>query len=122
MEEGIFHIELLNGLVTGDNSNEHHVNSGWFYIWAESLVVVDTGALSETPKDPTGLVAINGHVSTNLVRADPPASDNIGALRSGNQLPGPNADEGSVVFLHSRTPTGIGKRSKSGGGDRGQCH
>jgi hypothetical protein len=28
VEEGIFHIELLNGPVTGDNSGEHCVNSG----------------------------------------------------------------------------------------------
>jgi hypothetical protein len=41
-----------------DSSGEHHANSGWFYNRVESLVVVDSGALSETPKDPTGLVAI----------------------------------------------------------------
>jgi hypothetical protein len=42
MEEGIFHIELLNGPVTGDSSGEHHVNSGQFYNWVESLIVVDS--------------------------------------------------------------------------------
>jgi hypothetical protein len=86
VEEGIFHIELLNGSITGDNSGEHRVNSGWFYNRAESLIVVDSGALSETPKDPTGLVAIKDPVSTELVREDPLAGDNVGALRSGNQL------------------------------------
>jgi hypothetical protein len=55
MEEGILHVELLNGPVTGDSSGEHRANSGRFYIRAESLIVVDFGALSETPKDPTGL-------------------------------------------------------------------
>jgi hypothetical protein len=92
VEEGIFHVELLNGLVTGDSSGEHRVNSGQFYNRAESLIVVDSGALSETPKDLTGLVAIKGPVSTELVREDPLAGDNVGALRSGNQLPGPITD------------------------------
>jgi hypothetical protein len=121
VEEGILHLELLNGLVTGDSSGEHRVNSGRFYNRAESLIVVDSEALSETPKDPTVLVAIKGPVSTELVREDPLAEDNIGALRSRNQLPGPIADQGSVLFLHSRTPMGISKRGTSGGGDQGRC-
>jgi hypothetical protein len=121
VEEGIFLVELLNGPVTGDSSGEHHVNSDQFYNWDESLIVVDSEALSETLKDPTGLVAIKGPISTELMREDPLTGDNIGALRSANQLPDPIADQGSVLFLHSRTPMGIDKRSMSGGGDRGRC-
>jgi hypothetical protein len=68
-----------------------------------------------------GPVAIKGPVNTELVREDPLAGDNIGALRSGNQLSGPIANQGSVLFFHSRMPMGIGKRSTSEGGDRGQC-
>jgi hypothetical protein len=116
MEEGIFHIELLNGPVMGDSSGEHRANSGRFNNRAESLIVVDSRALIETSKDPTGLVAINGPVSMELVCEDPLASDNVGALRPGNQLPGPIADQGVVLFLYSRTSMGIGKRSTSGGG------
>jgi hypothetical protein len=121
MEEDIFHVELLNGPVTGDSSGEHRANSGRFYNRAESLIVVDFEVLNETPKDPTGLVAIKGRVSTELVCEDPLAGDNVGALRSGNQLPGPIDDQGSVLFFHSREPMGIDKRSMSGGGDRGRC-
>jgi hypothetical protein len=87
VEEGIFHVELLNGPVTGDSSGEHRANSDRFYNRAESLIVVDSGALSETQKDPTGFVAIKGPVSTELVREDSLTGDNIGALWSGNQLP-----------------------------------
>jgi hypothetical protein len=118
VEEDILHVELLNGPVTGDNSDEYRANSGRFYNRAEGLIVVDSGALSENPKDPTSLVAINGPVSTELVREDPLAGDNVGALRSGNQLLGPIANHGSILFLHSRTPMWIGKRSTSGGGDQ----
>jgi hypothetical protein len=100
---------------------EHCANSGRFYNRAEGLIVVDSGALSETPKDPTGLLAIKGPVSPELVREDPFAGDNVGALRSGNQLLGPIADQGSVLFLYSRTPMGIDKLNTSGGGDLGRC-
>jgi hypothetical protein len=121
MEEGIFYVELLNGSGTGDNSSEHCANRDRFYNWAEGLVVVDSGALSETPKNLTGLVPIKGPISTELVREDPLTGDNVGALRSGNQLAGPIADQGSLFVFHSRTPMGIGERSTSGGGDRGWC-
>jgi hypothetical protein len=120
MKEGIFYVELLNGPGTGDNRGEHRANSGRFYNRADGLIVVDSGALSETPKDPTGLVAIKGPISTELVHEDPLAGDNVGALRSGNQLPGPIVDEGPIFVLHSHTPVGIGKRSTSRGGDRGR--
>jgi hypothetical protein len=95
MEEGIFHVELLNGPVTRDNS-------GRFYNRAECLVIVNSGALSETPKDSMILVAIKGPISTELVREDPLAGDNIGALRSGNQLPSPIVDQGVVLFIAAR--------------------
>jgi hypothetical protein len=121
VEEGIFHVELLNGPVTGDSSGEHRLNSDRFYNRVEGLIVVNSRALSETLKDPTSLIAIKGPVGTELVREDPLAGDNVGALRSGNQLPGLITDQGVVLFLHSRMPMGIGKRSMSGGGDRGRC-
>jgi hypothetical protein len=89
VEEDIFYVELLNGLGTGDSNSEHRVNSDRFYNRVEGLIVVDSGALSETLKDPTGLVAIKGPVSMELVREDPLVSDNVGALRSGisSQVP-----------------------------------
>jgi hypothetical protein len=87
VEEDIFHVELLNEPVTGDSSSEHRANSDRFYNRAEGLIVVDSGALSETPKDLMGLVAIKGPISTELVCEDPLAGDNVGALRSGNRLP-----------------------------------
>jgi hypothetical protein len=84
VEEGIFYVELLNGPGTGDSSSEHRVNSGRFYNRVEGLIVVNSGVLSETPKDPMVLVAIKGSVSTELMREDPLVSDNVGSLRSRN--------------------------------------
>jgi hypothetical protein len=65
----------------GDSSDEHHAHDRRFHNRAESLVVVDSGALSETPKDPASLVAIEGPVRAELVREDPFAGDDVGALR-----------------------------------------
>jgi hypothetical protein len=52
-----------------------------FHNQAESLVVVDSGALSETPKDLASLIVIEGPVSAELAREDPFADDDVGALR-----------------------------------------
>jgi hypothetical protein len=89
MEEGILHIELLNWSVMGDSSGKHRVHDGRFLNRAESLIVIDSVALSETPKDPMSLVAIEGPISAELVCEDPFASDDIGALRSWNKVPCP---------------------------------
>jgi hypothetical protein len=79
MAEDILHIELLNQPVMGDNSGEHCAYGGRFHNRAESLIVVDFEALSETPNDPASLVAIEGPVSAELVREDPFVGDDIGA-------------------------------------------
>jgi hypothetical protein len=81
MEEDILHIELLNQPVNGDRSGEHRAHGGRFHNQAESLVVVDSGALSETLKDPTNLIAIKCPVNAELVREDPFAGDDVGAMR-----------------------------------------
>jgi hypothetical protein len=54
VEEGIFNVKLLNGPGMGGSSSEHYMNSGQFYNRSEGLIVVDSGALSEISKDPTG--------------------------------------------------------------------
>jgi hypothetical protein len=121
VEEDILHIELLNGPVTGDSSGEHRVNGDRFHNRAESLIVVDSEALSEIPKDPASLVAIKATVSAELVREDPLAGDDVGALRPGNNLSGPIAHQGPVLILHSCTPIGIDECSTGGGRDQGWC-
>jgi hypothetical protein len=121
MEEDILHIELLNQPVMGDSSGEHCVYNGQFHNRAKSLLVVDSGALSETPKDPASLVAIKGPVSVKLVCEDPFASDDVGALRSWNKVTCPITHQGPVPILHSRAPIGIGEGSMDGGRDQGWC-
>jgi hypothetical protein len=121
VEEGILHIELLNVPVTGDSSGEHRANGGQFHNRAESLIVVDPRALSETPKDPASLVAIKGPVGTKLMREDPLVGDDVGVTRLGDKLQGPIAHQGPILVLHSRTPIGVSKRNTYRDQDRGRC-
>jgi hypothetical protein len=121
MEEGIFHIELLNQPVMGHSSGEHHAHGGQFHNRTESLIVVDSGALSETPKDLVSLVAIEGPISAELMCEDQFANDNVGALRSWNKVLYPITHQGPILILHSRAPIGIHEGSTDGGWDQGRC-
>jgi hypothetical protein len=121
MEEGILHIELRNRPVVGDSSGEHRAHGGRFHNWAESLVVVDSATLSETPKDPASLVAIECAISTELVREDPFTSDDVRALRSWKKDPCLITQQGPILILHSCALIGIGESSTDGGWDRGRC-
>jgi hypothetical protein len=107
VEEGILHIELLNWPVMRDSNSEHHANGGRFHNQAESLIVVDPGALSEPPEDPSSLIAIKGPDGMKLVREDPLAADDVGATGSGDMLPGPIAHQG----LYSSSITACPDRS-----------
>jgi hypothetical protein len=115
VEEGILHIKLLNGSVTGDSSSEHRVNGGRFHNWTESLIVVDPGALSETLEDSASLVAIKGPIDTKLVHKNPLVSDDVGATGLGDKFSGPIAHQGPIRILHSHAPIGIGKHSMDRG-------
>jgi hypothetical protein len=119
MEEDILHIELLNQPVMGDRSGEDRAHGGRFHNRVESLVIVDSGALSETSKDPARLVVIKGPTNAELVCEDSFTSYDVGALRSRNKVPCPITHQGPILILHSRAPIGIGEGSADGGRDRG---
>jgi hypothetical protein len=121
VEEGVLHIKLLNWPVAGDSSSKHRADGGRFHNRAESLVVVDPMALSETLEDLAGFVAIKRPISMKLVRENPLAGDDVGATGPGDKLPGPIAHQNPVLILHSRAAIGVGKRSTYRGRDRGRC-
>jgi hypothetical protein len=58
MQESILDVELMDHLVSREG--EGGVNGGELDDRVEGLVVVHTRALCEAPKDPTGLVAVEG--------------------------------------------------------------
>jgi hypothetical protein len=67
VEEGILDIELMDRPVSGEGEGEDGANSVKLDDRAEGLVVVHSGALGEAPKDPTGLVAVEGAVRGKIV-------------------------------------------------------
>jgi hypothetical protein len=86
-----------------------------FHNRAESLIVVQPGALSEAPKNPASLVAVESPIGEELVCEDPPAGDDVVATGPGNKFSCPIAHQGPIL-LHRRAPVRIDK----GGADRGQ--
>jgi hypothetical protein len=67
MEEGILDVELMDRPVSEEGEGEYGADGGELDDGAKSLVVVHSGALGEAPKDPTGLVAVEGAVLGQLV-------------------------------------------------------
>jgi hypothetical protein len=67
MEEGILDVKLMDRPVPGEGEGEDGANSGELDDGAEGLIIVHSGALGEAPKDPTGLVAVEGAVRGMLV-------------------------------------------------------
>jgi hypothetical protein len=115
VEKDVLHIELLNRSSARCGESEHRADDGWFYNWAESLIVVHPGALSEAPENPMSLVAVESPIREELVCEDPLVGDDVGATGPGNKFPCPIAHQGPIL-LHSHAPVQIGK----GGTDRGR--
>jgi hypothetical protein len=116
MEKGVLHIELLNPPSARCGESKHRANGGRFHNRAESLVVVNPGALSEAPENPASLIAVEIPIGKELVCEDPLASDDVGATGSGNKFSCPIAHQGPIPLLQSRAPVRIGK----GSADKGQ--
>jgi hypothetical protein len=54
---------------------------------AESLIIINAGALIETAKDPASLVPVKRAIWMKLVTKNPLASNNVDAVRARNQTP-----------------------------------
>jgi hypothetical protein len=77
VEEGILDIELMDHPVSGDGMGEDGSNGSKLDNGVEGLVVVHSGALGEAPKDPTGLVAVEGVIQGQLVAKEPLVGDHV---------------------------------------------
>jgi len=79
MQEGILHVQLMHGPLASESQREHGADGSRLHLWVESLVVVDTRALSKAPENPVSLVPLKSAVSLALVSPDPLAGDDVGA-------------------------------------------
>jgi hypothetical protein len=62
VEEGIIDIKMMDHAVTREGEGGNDSNRGELDDKAEGLIVVHSRALGEAPKDPTGLVAVEGAI------------------------------------------------------------
>jgi hypothetical protein len=88
VEEGILDVELMDRSVTGEGEGEDGSHGGELDDGSEGLVVVHTGALGEAPKDPMGLVAVEGAIRSRLVAKEPLVGDLVGAWWTRHQVQG----------------------------------
>ena len=100
MQEGILDVQLMHGPPASESQREHRVDGSRFHHWAEGLVVVDFGALSEAPENPTSLVPLKGDISPALVSLDPLAGDDVGARWTRHQIPCLVGKERRVLLFH----------------------
>jgi hypothetical protein len=121
VEEGILDVELMDHPIPGEGEGEDSANCGKFGELddgVEGLVEVHYGALGEAPKDPTGLVTVEGAVQGQLVAKEPLVGDHVSAWGTRHQVPSVVGQQGRVL-LHSAAPVGVGEDGANGGGDRG---
>jgi hypothetical protein len=118
VQEGVLNVEVVNWPGVSEGQREHRADGGRLHNWAEGLVVVDFGALSEAPKNPASLVSSHVTIGPPLVRPDPLAGDNVGAGWTGHQIPRLVGDERHVLLLHRPTPVGVQQGGADGGGYR----
>jgi hypothetical protein len=107
MEESILHIKLMKLPILGVSESKNGADCGWLDDGTESLLVVDSGPLSETAEDPAGFVAIEGTVSMKLVTENPFASDNVCLSGALNKVPGVVIMKGGTFFFHGLAPVGV---------------
>jgi hypothetical protein len=107
VQEGVLDVELVNWPGASEGQREHHADSGRLHNRAEGLIVVDSRALSEAPKNPSSLVSLQGTIGPPLVRPDPLAGEDVGAERTGHQIPRLVGDERRVLLRHRPMPVGV---------------
>jgi len=120
MEEGVLHIELVDGPLSRERQGEDGANGRRLHHGAECLIKVHTWSLSEPAQNPASLVPFQRTISLELVLEDPLPDDHIVMWRARNQIPGVIPQEGSMLFFHSRPPIGVGEGATEGLRDRGQ--
>jgi hypothetical protein len=120
VKKGILHIKLMDWPVSGMSQGEDCSDSGRLHNRTECFVVIDPGALSESTKYPAGFVAVEGAISMEFVTKNPLSSDNIGLVRTLNQIPCVIAVKSSTFFLHGFVPVGVSQSIPVRAGNGGE--
>lgn len=87
VEEGVLHVQLMDGLGLPGDDAQDSPDGGWLDDGTESLAVVDAGLLSETAKYPPSFVASERAVGVELMPKDPLPCNHISTYRTRHQTP-----------------------------------
>lgn len=87
MEEGILHIELVNGPPVGDGEAEDDSDCSRLDDRTKSLIIVDAGLLRVPANHPTRLVPSEGAICMKFVFQDPFTGDDIDPRGTGGGDP-----------------------------------
>jgi len=120
MEKGVLHIELMNRPVPRVSQSEDSANCSGLDNRIEHFIIVNTGALGETTKDPASLVYVQRAIGMELLFEYLFFGDHIGLGRPRNEIPSVVVHKSSIFVLHGLTPVAIGKSMTTGShiGDR----
>jgi len=109
----------MHGPAASEGQREHHADGSRLNHWAESLFVVDTGALSKAPENPASLVPLKSVVSPTLVSPDPLAGEDVGARWTWHQIPRLVGEERRILLFHHAAPVRVQQGLADGRGYRG---
>lgn len=101
MKKGILHIKLVNRPVLRESQSENCANCGEFNHRTESLIIVHTWTLNETPAYPPRLVALKSTICMKLVMEVSLASDAMSTRRTRNKITWDVGDQGLKFLFHA---------------------
>jgi hypothetical protein len=108
----------MNWTGMGEGQEEHDADQGQFDHRAEGLIIVDARSLGEAAKNPVSLVPFQRVVGIKPVLENPLVSDDVGANRARDKIPGVVDDQGSELFFHGAAPIQIDEGNMDRGGHR----
>jgi hypothetical protein len=85
---------------------ENDADGAGFNDETKGLIIVDVVFLGDAANDPSGFVTRKRTVGVIFVVKYPLATNDVGAGRFGNQVPGTNFQQGVVLIAHSSRPVG----------------
>lgn len=119
MEEGILHVELVNGPPMGDGEAEDDSDCSRLDDRTKSLIIVDAGLLRVPANHPTRLVPSEGAICMKFVFEDPFTGDDIDPRGTRNQGPCVVVNQRLIFVTHC---TELARRcGTSSGAERRLC-
>lgn len=109
MEESVLDVKLVYRPGASGGNAEDGVDGGRLDDGAERLIVVDTVSLGVATNDPMGLVTSQCALGMELVLEYAFDGDDVGAGRTGHEMPCVVVDEGLVLICLGSTPVRVGQ-------------